>query len=154
MSLPLVLHAQIRGIDDDEAEFLERVDDIRCRIEREKRLEERKELEEYRKSQAEFREKELENRLKETANPSPLLSKPASNLTKSKSSSAQSKLLLGAVKRPNTKEPSGETKAKVSRTEESQAGASDDSAAGPTATLGALAGIGDDYDSSSETESS
>ena len=133
------LKNQIRGIDDDEAEFLDAVDDVRTRMEREKRLEEKRELEEYRKGQAELREKELEERLKAS---STAVSRPIVN--KAKSSSSQSKLLLGAVKRSNSNKKSAEetgnssTPAKVTKKEDSP----------PKNALGALAGLGD-YDSSS-----
>ena len=41
------LKNQIRGIDDDEADFLDEVDAIRSRVERDIAKEERKELEDY-----------------------------------------------------------------------------------------------------------
>lgn len=82
---------QIRGIDDEEAEFLDEVDDARLRVERLRRLEERQELEVLRRRREEQR---LELRVK--------LDDPVTRSTASKSSKSQSKLLLGAVKRKSS----------------------------------------------------
>ncbi len=98
------LKNQIRGIDDDEAEFLDEVDAVKSSMERERLAEERKALEDYHKEQAELREKQLEERLKLETKPPPV--PISSKLNKSQS---QSKLLSGVVVRKRTAPVNNET---------------------------------------------
>ncbi|TRY76632.1 hypothetical protein TCAL_11350 [Tigriopus californicus] len=136
------LKNQVRGIDDDEAEFLDRVDDLRSQLERKRRLEERKELEEYRQSQIALQEKAEEEKLRLEVVSRPALSSSGAN---NSSKNSSQKKLLGAMVRKRPKEgpihsisitsPPGvvdvaEKKAKVG---------------------GALAGLGD-YSSSSDDD--
>ena len=126
-----------RGIDDDEADFLSKVDDIKSKFDLERRQEEKSELENYRK----MKEKLLEE--KEEESKKFLKSEQiVSTRTKSGSSTKKAqKSLLGAVvkvkKRPieNAKvEPNSETKKQ--KPNESAA----------------LSGLLGDYGSSSEDE--
>merc|ERR1711909_163321 len=90
---------QFRGLDDEEVDFLDRVDDVRTENERQKYLEEKRELEEYQRRQQELKEKELEERL-EMERKGPGFKRSAST-TNTKNS--QLKLLAGAVKRKGDK---------------------------------------------------
>merc|ERR1711909_31942 len=53
---------QFRGLDDEEVDFLDRIDDVRTENERQRYLDEKRELEEYQRRQQELKEKELEER--------------------------------------------------------------------------------------------
>lgn len=122
----------VRGIDDDEAAFLDKVDDVKAEIDKKRRLEERQELDDYRKMKERLLEEDESRRLKNEVS-----SKPTSTGLKKDSSNSkkQASLVLGAVvkKRPiselvKPKEPEKRQK-----------------------TLGALAGLGG-YASSSSDE--
>merc|ERR1712025_1307531 len=91
---------QFRGLDDDEVDFLDRVDDVRTEHERQRYLDEKRELEEYQKRQQELKEKELEERL-EMERKGPGLKRSTST---SSSKNSQLKLLAGAVKRKGDKD--------------------------------------------------
>merc|ERR1711997_389591 len=54
---------QFRGLNDEEVDFLDKIDNARADVERKKFLEEQKELEEFERMQQESREKELKERL-------------------------------------------------------------------------------------------
>merc|ERR1712079_158658 len=85
---------QFRGLNDDEVNFLDEIDNVRANVERKKFLEERKELEEFERMQQESREKELKERLEMEKK---VPRKPQVTATNKKTS--QLKLLAGAVKR-------------------------------------------------------
>merc|ERR1739844_98443 len=116
----------VRGIDDDEAAFLDKVDDVKAELENKRLKEEKQELEDYRKMKEKLFEESEERRIK-----SELSAKAhQSNKTIKVSSKKQSKLLLAAVvkkrtfsENDNTKEPTKKAK--------------------PNPGLGALAGLGD-----------
>jgi len=55
---------QFRGLDDDEVDFLDKIDDIRTEAERQRIIEERKEVLEYQKKQELLKQQELEERLR------------------------------------------------------------------------------------------
>eukprot|EP00095_Tigriopus_kingsejongensis_P006673 maker-scaffold660_size117387-snap-gene-0.33 protein:Tk06673 transcript:maker-scaffold660_size117387-snap-gene-0.33-mRNA-1 annotation:"nefa-interacting nuclear protein nip30" len=125
------LKNQVRGIDDDEAEFLDQVDDLRSQLERRRRLEEKAELESYRQSQMELQVKAEEERVKlEVVE----RSKPHRNPSNAKSHSNQKQLLGKIVKKRTQEPPTPSTEVVVPAKQ---------------AKLGALAGLGD-YSSSSE----
>eukprot|EP00092_Neocalanus_flemingeri_P027292 GFUD01029598.1.p1 GENE.GFUD01029598.1~~GFUD01029598.1.p1 ORF type:complete len:208 (-),score=87.65 GFUD01029598.1:90-713(-) len=84
---------QFRGLDDDEVDFLDRVDDVRTEVERQRHLDERRELEEYQKRQLEVKERELEERLENERKG------PGIRRTAVSTKHSQMKLLAGAVKR-------------------------------------------------------
>ena len=67
--------------------------------------EEKKEIEDYRKKQEEMREIELEERLK-AEKATPVLA-TSTQAAKPKAKSSQSRLLMGAVKRSNSRKESG-----------------------------------------------
>ena len=91
---------QFRGLDDEEVDFLDRVDDVRTENERQRYLDEKRELDEYQRRQQELKEKELEERLEmERKGPG---FKRSTSTTSSKNS--QLKLLAGAVKRKGDKD--------------------------------------------------
>lgn len=87
------LKNQIRGLNDDEVDFLDKVDDYRTEWDRKRMIEEKRELEEYQQKQAELREKEMEERLKNERKVPELRKAGTSN------KNSQMKLLAGAVKR-------------------------------------------------------
>ena len=124
----------VRGIDDDEAAFLDKVDDVKAEIENQRLKEERKALDDYRKMKDKLFEESEERRLKsEISVDKHLLSKKSEGSTKK-----QSKLLLGAVVKKRSSEIVDSTKEPVKKPK-TETG------------LGALAGLGD-YSSSSEDE--
>jgi len=102
----------VKGLDDDEADFLEYVDKAKMDLERKKRMEELKELNEFRSKMAELRDQELDKHIKQELG----LIKTDKKVPKPKSydddlpsigtgKTTQSKLLAGIVKR---KAPSSE----------------------------------------------
>lgn len=119
----------VRGIDDDEAAFLDKVDDVKAEIEYKRLKEERNELEEYRKMKDRLLEEDETRRLK-----AEIESSATKNKSKIIETKKQSKLLLGAVVKKRTKSESDEAKVAEKKPK-----------------LGALAGLGD-YASSSEDE--
>jgi len=101
---------QIRGLNDDEVDFLDKIDDIRTDVERKRILDERKELEDFEKRQQELREKELLERLE--IEKKSVIKKP-SNINQSTNKNSQMKLLVGAVKRKSEKANDEPKKTKV-----------------------------------------
>jgi len=101
---------QIRGLNDDEVDFLDKIDDIRTDVERKRILDERKELEDFEKRQQELREKELLERLE--IEKKSVIKKP-SNINQSTNKNSQLKLLVGAVKRKSEKTNDEPKKTKV-----------------------------------------
>lgn len=102
------LENMIKGLDDDEIEFLDLVDRSKLAADRRKNIEEEQELNDYRNRVADLQEKVLEEKLQVT------ISKPKTVLG---SKSSQTKLLKGAVvKKEETK------KRKVSETDENTKG--------------------------------
>jgi len=101
---------QIRGLNDDEVDFLDKIDDIRTDVERKRILDERKELEDFEKRQQELREKELLERLE--IEKKSVIKKP-SNINQSTNKNSQMKLLVGAVKRKSEKTNDEPKKTKV-----------------------------------------
>lgn len=91
---------QFRGLDDEEDDFLDRVDDVRTENERQRYLDEQRELEEYQKRQLELKEKELEERLENERKGPGFRRSTSATSTKN----SQLKLLAGAVKRKGEKE--------------------------------------------------
>ncbi len=122
----------VRGIDDDEAAFLDKVDDVRTEMELKRIKEERTELENYRKMKDKLFDEEEQRRLK-----SELLisSSNGKREQRVKTEKKQAKLLLGAVvkKRPNTEQSDSKQPEKKQ------------------AKLGALAGLGEYSSSEDET---
>ena len=85
----------VRGIDDDEAAFLDKVEEVKSAMEDKRMCEEREELEAYRKMKDKLLEEDEERRLKSDVSKHQTL-KP-SHVTKK-----QAKLLLGAVVKKRT----------------------------------------------------
>ena len=87
---------QFRGLNDEEVDFLDKIDNARADVERKKFLEERKELEEFERMQQESREKELKERLELEKK---VIRKAQVTPSGSSKRTSQLKLLAGAVKR-------------------------------------------------------
>lgn len=81
----------IKGLDDDEIEFLDLVDRTKLAAERKKNIDEERELNEYRNRVATLQEKSLDQRLQAEIIPN----KPAKSMASTRQS--QMKLLKGAV---------------------------------------------------------
>ena len=125
----------VRGIDDDEAAFLDKVDDVKAEIENKRLKEERQELDEYRKMKDKLFEESEQRRLKSEIS----VDRHHGSKTLDGSTKKQSKLLLGAVvKKRSASENDNSNKEPAKK-------------AKPETGLGALAGLGD-YTSSSEEE--
>ena len=125
----------VRGIDDDEAAFLDKVDDVKAEIENKRLKEEKQALDDYRKMKDKLFEESEERRLKSE------ISVNKQPLTKTLEGAAkkQSKLLLGAVVKKRSASDNDDSKQEPVKKAKSETG------------LGALAGLGD-YSSSSEDE--
>ena len=125
----------VRGIDDDEAAFLDKVDDVKAEIENKRLKEEKQALDDYRKMKDKLFEESEERRLKSE------ISVNKQPLTKTLEGAAkkQSKLLLGAVVKKRSASDNDDSKKEPVKKAKSETG------------LGALAGLGD-YSSSSEDE--
>lgn len=140
----------IKGLDDDEIEFLDLVDRTKLAADRRKTLEEERELNDYRNRVASLQEKALEEKLQVT------VTKP--KVTAS-SKSSQTKLLLGAVvkknepqKRKLTGEQQPSKQVKVCNGETAE-GDTNTNGGGGMRCIGILPGIGPYTDSSSEQSS-
>lgn len=127
----------VRGIDDDEAAFLDKVDEIKSEAEVKRIREERKELEEYKLMKDKLLEEEEQKRLK-----SEMIVKTNSKPNLIEGKKKQSKLLSGIVVRKRT-----------ANEEEKPCEKPSISNAKVPKTITALAGLGD-YGSSSEDEDS
>merc|ERR1712156_1255707 len=125
----------VRGIDDDEAAFLDKVDDVKAEIENKRLKEEKQALDDYRKMKDKLFEESEERRLKSeiSVNKQPLTK------TLEGSTKKQSKLLLGAVVKKRSASDHDDSSKEPAKKAKSETG------------LGALAGLGD-YSSSSEDE--
>ncbi|ODM91108.1 hypothetical protein Ocin01_15575 [Orchesella cincta] len=95
----------VKGLDDDEADFLEYVDKAKMDQERKKRMEELKELSEFRSKMAELRDQELDKHIKQelglikTEKKVPKKSYDDDLPSIGTGKTTQSKLLAGIVKR-------------------------------------------------------
>jgi len=155
---------QIRGLNDEEVDFLDKVDDFRSEWEKKRIDEDKKELEEYQKKQSELMEKQLEERLRKERK-IPEVRKVA-GLSSGKTS--QLKLLAGAVKRKtDTAKDPAEVKKKKEKEEEKEkeeagerldcVSVTERQSSVGSAGSGGLLGLGDygsDSDSDSEQDSS
>ncbi|XP_046738941.1 PSME3-interacting protein isoform X2 [Diprion similis] len=98
------LKNMIKGLDDDEVEFLDLVDRTKLEEERKKNLEEEKEMRDFKAAVASLQEKSLDERLKQE------LKKPQTttkNMSSGSGRNSQLRLLTGAVVKRTEKQPSG-----------------------------------------------
>ncbi|CAK9821576.1 PSME3-interacting protein [Anthophora retusa] len=92
------LKNMIKGLDDDEVEFLDLVDRTKLEEERKKNLEEEKEMRDFKAAVASLQEKSLNEKLKQELKNPQIINK---NVSSRSSRSSQLKLLAGVVvKRP------------------------------------------------------
>uniref|UniRef100_A0A182K3K9 FAM192A/Fyv6 N-terminal domain-containing protein n=1 Tax=Anopheles christyi TaxID=43041 RepID=A0A182K3K9_9DIPT len=98
------LKNMIKGLDDDEVEFLDLVDKNRMQAERQAQLEERKELNEFRAKVATLQEKRLDEQIQQQ------VSKPKPTKTPISSSRLSQKQILAGVVRKRKLEPENEPK--------------------------------------------
>lgn len=126
----------VRGIDDDEAAFLDKVDDVKAEIDKKRRQEERQELDDYRKMKEKLLEEDESRRLKNEIANKPSTAAAANVKLKKESTKKQASLVLGAVvkKRPNSNNDTPKEEPEKRQK-----------------TLGALAGLGG-YASSSDED--
>jgi len=103
---------QFRGLDDEEVDFLDKIDDIREEAERVRLQEERRELFEYQQKQDLIKEQELQNRLRQEIK-GPDIKRVARQNSGTKSK--QQQLLMGVVKRKSN--DTAQSNEKRSRTE-------------------------------------
>ncbi|KAJ8668521.1 hypothetical protein QAD02_010184 [Eretmocerus hayati] len=111
------LKNMIKGLDDDEVEFLDLVDRTKMEEERKKNIEEEKELKDFKAAVASFQEKSLEESLKLE------LKKPQTNKsTNFSNKNSQLKLLAGAIVKKSSKTENGSqsqgSKRKLSESED------------------------------------
>ncbi|XP_023348797.1 protein FAM192A [Eurytemora carolleeae] len=97
---------QFRGLDDEEVDFLDKIDDIRTEAERKLMMEEKMELEEYQRKQNKIREQELENRLRHEIKGPDIKRAAKAGAGRSK----QQMLLMGVVKRKSSESSQSEEK--------------------------------------------
>ncbi|XP_078034324.1 PSME3-interacting protein [Augochlora pura] len=105
------LKNMIKGLDDDEVEFLDLVDRTKLEEERKKNLEEEKEMRDFKAAVASLQEKSLNEKLKQELKNPQIASKNVS----SGSRSSQLKLLAGVVVKRTEKQKQGETTRGVKR---------------------------------------
>uniref|UniRef100_A0A182S674 FAM192A/Fyv6 N-terminal domain-containing protein n=1 Tax=Anopheles maculatus TaxID=74869 RepID=A0A182S674_9DIPT len=96
------LKNMIKGLDDDEVEFLDLVDKNRMQAERQAHLEEQKELNEFRAKVATLQEKRLDEQIQQH------VSKPKASKTPISSSRLSQKQILAGVVRKRKLEPENE----------------------------------------------
>lgn len=94
------LKNMIKGLDDDEVEFLDLVDRTKLEEERKKNLEEEKEMRDFKAAVASLQEKSLDERLKQELKKPQVTNK---NLSSSSSRNSQLKLLAGVVVKKSEK---------------------------------------------------
>uniref|UniRef100_A0ABD2WC84 FAM192A/Fyv6 N-terminal domain-containing protein n=1 Tax=Trichogramma kaykai TaxID=54128 RepID=A0ABD2WC84_9HYME len=149
------LKNMIKGLDDDEVEFLDLVDRQKMDEERKKHLEEEKEMREFKEKVASLQEKSLDARLKQE-----LKQPQLTNRVTVSNKNSQLKLLAGVVKKP-VKSSSGSPpkvgeKRKLSdseKTEDNSQKNDPEFKSGALKCVGILPGLGS-YDNSSDSEDS
>ncbi|OQR73171.1 hypothetical protein BIW11_01186 [Tropilaelaps mercedesae] len=142
----------VKGLDSDEVDFLDQVDDLRARHERAQREEERRELEEF-KLRTQFARPAVE--------PEKIEAKKPANSSDRKETNSQAKLLAGAIKRKASEAGLGDgggSSGDVAKRSGDVAATESSPADQPTTTqamhvLGVLPGLGS-YDSDSSKENS
>ncbi|XP_076231434.1 PSME3-interacting protein isoform X2 [Calliopsis andreniformis] len=107
------LKNMIKGLDDDEVEFLDLVDRTKLEEERKKNLEEEKEMRDFKAAVASLQEKSLNEKLKQELKHPQIVNKNIS----SGSRSSQLKLLAGVVVKRSEKQKQGGVKRKLSSDE-------------------------------------
>ncbi|KAG7208412.1 hypothetical protein KM043_014644 [Ampulex compressa] len=106
------LKNMIKGLDDDEVEFLDLVDRTKLEEERKKNLEEEKEMRDFKAAVASLHEKSLDEKLKQE------LKNPQSsnkNVTSGSSRNSQLKLLAGVVVKRSEKPKQGDITSGIKR---------------------------------------
>ncbi|KAI4500684.1 hypothetical protein M0802_004276 [Mischocyttarus mexicanus] len=106
------LKNMIKGLDDDEVEFLDLVDRTKLEEERKKNLEEEKEMRDFKAAVASLQEKSLDERLKQELKKPQVTNK---NVCSSSGRNSQLKLLAGVVVKKSEKPKLGEGKGGVKR---------------------------------------
>jgi hypothetical protein len=155
----------VKGLDDDEADFLELVDKTKMDLEKKKKMEEVMELNDFRSKMAEFREQELNKHIRQQLGLDKSERKPSKTFDDDLPSigtgkTTQSKLLAGIVKRKvpppvssNESNSSGEVSKKPKLDQQPPGGSSTSPAViSSTRVLPGLASYSDS--SNSEDESS
>ncbi|CAL1679052.1 unnamed protein product [Lasius platythorax] len=99
------LKNMIKGLDDDEVEFLDLVDRTKIEEERKKNLEEEKEMRDFKAAVASLQEQKLNEKLKQELKNPPVSSK---NVVCGSSRSSQLKLPAGVVLKRSDKQKQGE----------------------------------------------
>lgn len=141
----------IKGLDDDEIEFLDLVDRTKLAADRRKTLEEEKELNDYRNRVATLQEKALQDKLQVTV---------ARPKVTTNGKTSQTKLLMGAVvkktapqKRKSTDRDDEKSAVKQAKVCDSSESDCKKGVNGELKCIGVLPGIGPYTDSSSEDSS-
>ncbi|XP_043286491.1 PSME3-interacting protein isoform X2 [Venturia canescens] len=112
------LKNMIKGLDDDEVEFLDLVDRTKLEEERKKNMEEEKEMRDFKAAVASLQEKSMDEKLKqELKKPQNIVKNPSGTSGKN----SQLRLLAGVIVKKSGQEARG-TKRKISETEESKDG--------------------------------
>ncbi|XP_076163327.1 PSME3-interacting protein isoform X1 [Ptiloglossa arizonensis] len=115
------LKNMIKGLDDDEVEFLDLVDRTKLEEERKKNLEEEKEMRDFKAAVASLQEKSLNEKLKQELKNPQIINK---NVSSGSSRTSQLKLLAGVVVKRSEKQKQGDVirgvKRKLSTTDENK----------------------------------
>ncbi|KAL6261277.1 hypothetical protein P5V15_008799 [Pogonomyrmex californicus] len=99
------LKNMIKGLDDDEVEFLDLVDRTKMEEERKKNLEEEKEMRDFKAAVASLQEQKLNEKLKQELKTPPVTSK---NIACGSSRTSQLKLPVGVILKRSDKQKQGE----------------------------------------------
>ncbi|KAF4521569.1 hypothetical protein B566_EDAN001289 [Ephemera danica] len=110
------LKNMIKGLDDDEVDFLDLVDRSKMEAERRKYAEEAQEMEDFRSAVASLQERSLQERINNEVKKQPQLASAAGS-SGGGSKSSQQRLLSGAVKRKSTADASSVPESKKTFTE-------------------------------------
>ena len=106
------LKNMIKGLDDDEVEFLDLVDRTKLEEERKKNLEEEKEMRDFKAAVASLQEKSLNEKLKQELKNPQIVNK---NVSSGSSRTSQLKLLAGVVVKRSEKQKQGDATRGVKR---------------------------------------
>ncbi|XP_029038878.1 PSME3-interacting protein isoform X1 [Osmia bicornis bicornis] len=106
------LKNMIKGLDDDEVEFLDLVDRTKLEEERKKNLEEEKEMRDFKAAVASLQEKSLNEKLKQELKNPQIVNK---NVSSGSSRTSQLKLLAGVVVKRSEKQKQGDITRGVKR---------------------------------------
>ncbi|KAG4071969.1 hypothetical protein HA402_006130 [Bradysia odoriphaga] len=154
----------IRGLDDDEVDFLEVIDKAKIDAERKQQLEEKHEMQDFRQQVADLQEKNLDKKIQSE------VSQPKVAKTSTISRPSQKSILSGVIRKRKLSETNGNVQSESKPSEENvvettpkqvktdnnviTATSNENTSVGALKCIGILPGIGGTYEESSDSEKS